>query len=232
MQISLQNPFLFFGIDKFENNQNNNQFFEEDKSDPRLRLENPFVGFWLICSEMFDYPWATTFDDDYYNEPPSSIIRGIKLKQKCLAPFQSFFRPESSNHHIQHAIQKISDPMNDHLDNAVGPSHLNKTILVDQRKRHRNLTDNRYDALVDDDGLSGENAHNAEAADNDATTIDGDAYQQPNQDDDDNEILVMEVQNNPRRPPLSSDDEDDGDENDDDNEDDDAVSNGGFRQNL
>ncbi|CAJ1956263.1 unnamed protein product [Cylindrotheca closterium] len=115
--------------------------------------------------------------------------------------------------------------MNDHLDNAVGPSHLNKTTLVDQRKGHRNLTDNRYDALVDDDGSSGENADNAEAVDNDATTIDGDAYQQPNQDNDDDEILVTEVRNNPRRPPLSSDD--------DDNEDDDAVSNGGgFRQNL
>ncbi|CAJ1939924.1 unnamed protein product [Cylindrotheca closterium] len=172
--------------------QNNNQFFDGDKSDPRLCLENPFVGFWLlICSEMFDYPWATTFDDDYYNEPPSSIIRGIK--QKRLAPFQSFFRPESSNHHIQHAIQKISDPMNDHLDNAIGPSHLNKTTLVDQRKRHCNLTDNRYDTLVDDDGSSGENADNAKAADDDATTIDGDAYQQPNQDDDENEILATEV---------------------------------------
>ncbi|CAJ1960835.1 unnamed protein product [Cylindrotheca closterium] len=228
MRISLQNPFSFFGIDKFEKNQNNNQFFDGDKSDPRLRLENPLVGFWLICSELFDYPWATTFGDNYYNEPPSSIIRGIK--QKRLAPSQSFFRPESSTHHTQQAIQKISDPMNDHLDNAVGQSHLNKTTLVDQRKRHRNLTDNRYDALVDDDGSSGENADNAEAADDDATTIDGDAYQQPNQDDDDDEILVTEVQNNPRRPPLSSDDEDDGDEDDDDNADDDAVSNGGVVQ--
>ncbi|CAJ1963352.1 unnamed protein product [Cylindrotheca closterium] len=206
--------------------RNNNQFFDGDKSDPRLHLENPFVGFWLICSEMFDYPWATTFDDDYYNKPPLSIIRGIK--QKRLAPFQSFFRPESLTHHIQHAIQKISDPMNDNLDNAVGQSHLNKTNLVDQRKRHRNLTDNRYDALVDDDG-SMENADNAKAADDDATTIDGNAYQQPNQDDDDNEILVMEVRNNPRRPPLSSDDEDNGDD-DDDNEDDDAVSNAGVVQ--
>ncbi|CAJ1946158.1 unnamed protein product [Cylindrotheca closterium] len=212
-------------------NQNNNQFFDRDKSDPRLRLENPFVGFWLICSEMFDYPWATTFDNDYYNELPLSIIRGIK--QKRLASFQSFFRPESLTHHIQHAIQKISDPMNDNLDNAVGQSHSNKTTLVDQRKRHCNLTNNRYDALVDDDE-SMENTDNAEAADDDATTIDGNAYQQPNQDDDDNEILVMEVQNNPRRPPLSSDDEDDGDDededDDDDNEDYDAGSNAGVVQ--
>ncbi|CAJ1943997.1 unnamed protein product [Cylindrotheca closterium] len=214
MQISLQNPFLFFGIDEFEKNQNNNQFFYGDKSDPRLRLGNQCVGFWLICSEMFDYPWATTFDDDYYNELPLSIIRGIKQKL-----FQSFFRPESSTHHIQHAIQKNSDPMNDNLDNAVGHSHLNKTTLVDQRKCHRNLTDNRYDALVDDDGSIGENADNAKAADNDATTIDGNAYQQPNQDNNDNEILVTA--------PLSSDDEDDGD--DDDNKDDDAVSNAGVK---
>ncbi|CAJ1935453.1 unnamed protein product [Cylindrotheca closterium] len=218
MQISLQNPFSFFDIDEFEKNQNNNQFFEGDKPDPHLCLENPLVGFWLICSEMFDYPWATTF-----NEASLSIIHGIK--QKRVAPFQSFFRPESSYHHIQHAIQKISDPMNDHLDNAVGQSQLNKTTLVDQRKRYRNLTDNRYKALADEDGLSGGNADNAEAEDDDATTIDGDAYQQPNQDDDDHEILVTAVQNNPRRPPLSSDDEDDGDEDDDDNEDDDAVSN-------
>ncbi|CAJ1931701.1 unnamed protein product, partial [Cylindrotheca closterium] len=198
MQISLQNPFSFFDIDEFEKNQNNNQFFEGDKSDPRLRLENPLVGFWLICSEMFDYPWATTFDDNYYNKPSSSIIRGIK--QKRLAPFQSFFRPESSNHHIQHAIQKISDPVNDHLDKA--------------------------EALADEDGSSGGNADNAEAADDNATTIDGDAYQQPNQDDNDDEILLTAVRNIPRRPPLSSDDEDDGDEDDDDNENDDAVTNG------
>ncbi|CAJ1952643.1 unnamed protein product [Cylindrotheca closterium] len=42
MRISLQNPFSFFGIDEFEKNQNNNQFFDGDKSDPRLCLENPF----------------------------------------------------------------------------------------------------------------------------------------------------------------------------------------------
>ncbi|CAJ1935860.1 unnamed protein product [Cylindrotheca closterium] len=191
MQISLQNPFSFFGIVEFEKNQNNNQFFDGDKSDPRLRLENPLVGFWLICSELFDYPWATTFDNDYYNEPPSSIIRGIK--QKCLAPSQSFFRPESSTHHTQQAIQKISDPMNDNLDNVVG----------------------QYDALLDDDESIGTNADNAEAADDDATTIDGNAYQQPDQDDDDDEILVTEVCNIPRRPPLSSDDDDDEEDEDD-----------------
>ncbi|CAJ1955377.1 unnamed protein product [Cylindrotheca closterium] len=221
MQISLQNPFSFFGIDEFQKNQNNNQFFDGDKSDPRLCLVNPLVGFWLICSELFDYPWATTFDNDYYNEPPSSIIRGIK--QKRSAPFQSFFRPESSAHHTQQAIQKISDPMNDKLDNVVGQSHLDKATLADQRKRHRNLTDNRYDALVDDDESIGTNADDAEAADDNATTIDGDAYQQPDQDDDDDEILVTAVCNNPRRPPLSSDDDD----NEEDEDDEDVASNAG-----
>ncbi|CAJ1946070.1 unnamed protein product [Cylindrotheca closterium] len=74
IQISLQNPFSFFGIEEFEEKLHNNQFFDGAKSDPRLRLKNPLIGFWLICSELFDYPWATTFDDNYYNDPPSSII--------------------------------------------------------------------------------------------------------------------------------------------------------------
>ncbi|CAJ1963295.1 unnamed protein product [Cylindrotheca closterium] len=59
IQISLQNPFSFFGIEEFKEQPHDNQFFDGAKSDPRLHLENPLVGFWSICSELFDYPWAT-----------------------------------------------------------------------------------------------------------------------------------------------------------------------------
>ena len=83
IRISLQNPFSFFAIDEFSDNPENNHFFAGDTANPRLQLENPLVGFWLICSEMFDYPWTATFDDDYYNDPSSPIILAIKQKHQA-----------------------------------------------------------------------------------------------------------------------------------------------------
>ncbi|CAJ1963358.1 unnamed protein product [Cylindrotheca closterium] len=78
MRISLQNPFSFFGIDEFEAKQDDNHFFSGKLTNPRLRLEHPLVGFWLICSELFDYPWINEFLLEYYNDPPSAIVDAIK----------------------------------------------------------------------------------------------------------------------------------------------------------
>jgi len=68
----------FFAIDEFSDNPDNNHFFAGDMANPRLQLENSLMGFWLICSEMFDYPWTATFDEDYYNDPSSQIVLAIK----------------------------------------------------------------------------------------------------------------------------------------------------------
>ncbi|CAJ1941817.1 unnamed protein product, partial [Cylindrotheca closterium] len=48
IRISLQNPFSFFGIDEFEGKPDDNHFFSGKLANPRLRLEHPLVGFWLI----------------------------------------------------------------------------------------------------------------------------------------------------------------------------------------
>ncbi|CAJ1959607.1 unnamed protein product [Cylindrotheca closterium] len=73
MRISLQNPFSFFGIDEFEDKPDDNHFFSGEWNNPRLRLEHPLVGFWLICSELFDYPRINEFLLEYYDDPPSAI---------------------------------------------------------------------------------------------------------------------------------------------------------------
>ena len=80
---SLQNSFSFFAFDEFADNPDNNHFSAGDRANPRLQLDSPLVGFWLICSEMFDYPWTATFDDDYYNDPSSRIVLAIKHKHQA-----------------------------------------------------------------------------------------------------------------------------------------------------
>ncbi|CAJ1963861.1 unnamed protein product [Cylindrotheca closterium] len=82
MRISLQNPFSFFGIDEFEDKpDDNHDFFSGEWNNPRLRLEHPLVGFWLICSELFDYPWINEFLLEYYDDPPSAIVDAIKQRR-------------------------------------------------------------------------------------------------------------------------------------------------------
>ncbi|CAJ1935545.1 unnamed protein product [Cylindrotheca closterium] len=110
MRISLQNPFSFFGIDEFEGKPDDNHFFSGEMSNLRLRLEHPLVGFWLICSELFDYSWINEFLLEYYDDPPSAIVDAIKQtrsgKSISKAPNQ-----ESVKEPDPPPIQKIYDPM-------------------------------------------------------------------------------------------------------------------------
>ncbi|CAJ1956989.1 unnamed protein product, partial [Cylindrotheca closterium] len=110
MRISLQNPFSFFGIDDFEGNPANNQFFSGETSNPRLRLEHPLVGFWLICSELFDYPWINEFLVEYYDDPPSAIVDAIKQTRSGKSINNAPNR-ESVKEPDPPRIQKIYDPM-------------------------------------------------------------------------------------------------------------------------
>ncbi|CAJ1956305.1 unnamed protein product [Cylindrotheca closterium] len=111
MQISLQNPFPFFGFDEFEDKPDDNHFFSGKMNNPRLRLEHPLVGFWLICSKLFDYPWINEFLLEYYDDPSSAIVDTIKQRRRDESnkapPNQELVKAP-----VPPCIQNIYNPMN------------------------------------------------------------------------------------------------------------------------
>ncbi|CAJ1945362.1 unnamed protein product [Cylindrotheca closterium] len=110
MRISLQNPFSFFGIDEFEGKPDDSHFFSGELTNPRLRLEHPLVGFWLICSELFDYPWINEFLLECYDDPPSAIVDAIKQTRSGKSINKAPNR-ESVKEPDPPCIQKIYDPV-------------------------------------------------------------------------------------------------------------------------
>ncbi|CAJ1945422.1 unnamed protein product [Cylindrotheca closterium] len=97
---------------EFEDKLDDNHFFSGEMNNPRLCLEHPLVGFWLllICSKLFDYPWINEFLLEYYDDPPSAIVDAIKQrrsdKSKKAPPNQELVKEPDPP-----CIQKIYDSM-------------------------------------------------------------------------------------------------------------------------
>ena len=167
---SLQNSFSFFAIDEFADNPDNNHFSAGDRAKPRLQLDSPLVGFWLICSEMFDYPWTATFDDDYYNDPSSRIVLAIKqkhqanstpifrsLKEKSLSPeltkiIDPIYPKEKL---LSPKLPKIIDPMYEFEGTEIEEQVMGKQVV--NRSTKPKSDNNRFGPLQDDDYDADEN---------------------------------------------------------------------------
>ena len=188
MRISLQNPFSFFNIDEFEANPDANHFFDGDRTNPSLRLENPLVGFWLICSELFESPWANEFLYDYYDDPPSSIVAALKQQRIDVSakesPAQAIVKKPAPPR-----IQKIFDPMNS-IDEA-GSDVQNGLATAKMTGQGHNS--NRFASLQNDDDST-------EASETQETV----------------EVQVVGVKFNGTKPPELSDDDEDSDEDEED----------------
>ena len=158
IRISLQNSFSFFAIDEFADNLDNNHFSAGDRAKPRLQLDSPLVGFWLNCSEMFDYPWTATFDDDYHNDPSSPII--LAIKQKHQANSTPIFRSPKKKS-LSPELTKIIDPMYELEGTEIEEQAMGKQVANGSTKPKSD--NNRFGLLQDDyddddENSSGESA--------------------------------------------------------------------------
>ncbi|CAJ1940866.1 unnamed protein product [Cylindrotheca closterium] len=187
MQISLQNPFSFFGIDEFEGKPDDNHFFSGEMPNPRLRWEHPLVGFWFICSELFDYPWINEFLLEYYDDPPSAIVDAIKQtrsgKSINKAPNQDSVKEPDPP-----CVQKIYNPM----------------YSIDEPG-----TDAQRDS-TSSEGDQVQNSNRFAPLQSDNDSFDGSGIQEFD------EVEVVAVKKNDSKAPESSDEDEDADADDTD----------------
>ncbi|CAJ1967250.1 unnamed protein product [Cylindrotheca closterium] len=156
-------------------------------SNPRLRLEHPLVGFWLICSELFDYPWINEFLLEYYNDPPSAIVDAIKQtrsgKSINKAPNRELVKEPDPP-----CIQKIYDLMYSIVEPGTDVQRDSTSSEGDQVQNS-----NRFAPLQSDDD-----------------SFDGSGIQEFD------EVEVVAVKKNDSKAPESSDEDEDTDADDTD----------------
>jgi len=118
LQVSQQIPFSFFDIGLLSNkkiSQDDLYFSRDDLLNPRLRQETPLVQFWLICSAMFDHPWAMLFDE-FLDATPVECIQEMKMKI-----FDGFPNDETDKVAIHKGVKKIFDPDYDDSEDDEDP---------------------------------------------------------------------------------------------------------------